>query len=1160
MSHEELIRQIEQLLAALRAGDDTAAGRLIALGADYGIGQIITADRFEIGNIERSQAVAIGRGARSFVFQQSDMPPEVVDRLLAVADLLLMQGVKAPTPLPDDIPRVVEGEADYVFLSYARPDRPIAVAVETYLEQSGFRVFCDTSVLPGSNWDMMIEKALHEAGRMVLLLSDHSMPFRKEVHREWFFFDQNNKPIHPLYLRKCELHSRLYSYHYLQVGNDLYGALKTLVNDLSRPFELVPKLGSRDRIVVNEAAGQRPLPEAMAELLKAVKGEEGYAALTLKQIKEIVQHSPTELVTYRLGRIAEWSLPRYQLDDRFVTLTLLIDQGEEAHQRWAASESARRFNDLRSVIQELSDNPALVLLGAPGSGKSTLLRRLQLDDAIDLIRENDTQRVSFFISLNAYRPASPGAPLPAPHDWLVSKWADRYPNLPSLDDLLAQGRVLLLLDALNEMPHRNAQEYAESVDLWRQFIVEYVGNWRGNRAVFSCRSLDYSTDLSSRELRVPQVVVQPMSPDQVQQFLRVYIPAQAGVIWAELEGSPQFDLFCTPYFLKLLVDLVEAVGEVPQGRAALFTGFVREMLRREIEVNPLLVPNGLFTRRDSLRLTRDRWRSPFDLPERGLLIPSLSDLAFEMQETSDAKTEGAQVRIDYDDACDLLPSEYDEEILQAGVDLSVLDEDEIDGEVLFFHQLLQEFFAARRLAKHPDPELVRVEWRADRVSPSLEQALAKLANSNPLLPLPSTGWEGTTVLAAIMAEKPALLIKALMDVNLPLAARCAANPEVTLDSSLKREIQQQLIARTQNPEADLRARIAAGEALGDLGDPRLARRTGPHGDYLLPPFVDIPAGEYPIGSDEGLYNEEAPAHTVPLAAFQIGQFPVTNAEYALFIAAGGYEDERWWDTEAARAWRRGEGTDEDPKRQWCAFYENKEEILKTGQIGQWLEQGNITSKQAEDWETLLRCSDEEFEAWLDENFPGGRYTQPAFWDDSTFNNPAQPVVGVCWYEARAYCCWLAAQTGMDIRLPTEAQREAVTRGLEGRQYAYPGDYDPAMCNTYETHIRRTTPVGVFPGGETPEGAVDLTGNVWDWTTSIYDQERFPYPYRADDGRDEPEAVDDDGHPARRVLRGGAWDRTRGRARAAYRTWDEPSFRASNTDGGCGFRLVMCQCH
>ena len=48
----------------------------------------------------------------------------------------------------------------------------------------------------------------------------------------------------------------------------------------------------------------------------------------------------------------------------------------------------------------------------------------------------------------------------------------------------------------------------------------------------------------------------------------------------------------------------------------------------------------------------------------------------------------------------------------------------------------------------------------------------------------------------------------------------------------------------------------------------------------------------------------------------MAQFPVTNAEWALFMQAGGYEEERWWETEEARAWRRGEGTAEGPKQQW----------------------------------------------------------------------------------------------------------------------------------------------------------------------------------------------------------------------------------------------------
>ena len=290
------------------------------------------------------------------------------------------------------------------------------------------------------------------------------------------------------------------------------------------------------------------------------------------------------------------------------------------------------------------------------------------------------------------------------------------------------------------------------------------------------------------------------------------------------------------------------------------------------------------------------------------------------------------------------------------------------------------------------------------------------------------------------------------------------------------------------------------------------RRQGPYGAYLLPPLVDIPGGTYHIGSDEGLYADEAPVHRVELQSFAMAQFPVTNAEWALFMQAGGYEEERWWETEEARAWRRGEGTAEGPKQQWRdnrkGFQDNFDSIR------QWLREGRITSQQAEGWEDIARMSDDEFETLLAEWYPSGRQTQPADWHDDAFNNPAQPVVGVCWFEARAYCAWLSAQTGQTFRLPTEAEWEAAARGGQRRRYAFGNNFDAARCNTFETHIRRTTPIGVFPGGKTPEGLVDMTGNTWDWTSSLY----TPYPYDAADGREAPSPPG-----ARRVVRGGSWD-------------------------------------
>jgi formylglycine-generating enzyme required for sulfatase activity len=188
------------------------------------------------------------------------------------------------------------------------------------------------------------------------------------------------------------------------------------------------------------------------------------------------------------------------------------------------------------------------------------------------------------------------------------------------------------------------------------------------------------------------------------------------------------------------------------------------------------------------------------------------------------------------------------------------------------------------------------------------------------------------------------------------------------------------------------------------------------------------------------------------------------------------------------------------------------------------------------------------ESWLvSHGQPGGRYTRPLFFDDSAFNAPLQPVVGVCWHEARAYCAWLSAQVGRTYRLPTEHERVAATRGQAGRSYAYDGDFDPAKGNTAETRLKRTTPIGVFPEGDTPDGISDLTGNSGDWTLSPY-TDRLEVP---DEVPDASAWAGDGTSPVQRVGRGGAWVVGRAHAHAAHRSRADPDFR----NFALGFRVV-----
>ncbi|MFO1430842.1 MAG: SUMF1/EgtB/PvdO family nonheme iron enzyme [Candidatus Competibacteraceae bacterium] len=744
------------------------------------------------------------------------------------------------------------------------------------------------------------------------------------------------------------------------------------------------------------------------------------AALTEIGLGELAddlnERRQTDARHYYQSRIEHWSQDRFKLDRCFVRLRLWLDQGEDAAgQRWQAQ--ARQFEDLQTVLAEARDYPALVLLGPPGSGKSTLLGHLELEYARQaLALDADglaTAPLTFFIPLNLYKSDKAGAAPPSPRDWLAQQWQFRCPELPSLDAVLRERRLLLLLDALNEMPHQRT----EHIEAWQDFLQRLVEERPGNRVLFSCRTHDYGAKLSSKTLAVPQVRIEALTDAQVREFLERYCPAAtAGRLWDEFRHNPrQLELYRSPYYLALLVDQLGPDGGLPEGRAALFSGFVRRALHREIGAgHPLFKPDRLLTQGDCERLAQDGFAG-CDLPGEGRLFPALGTLAYRMQETT-RSPEASQVRIAESQAFSLLMApnsptrgflarlrdrltgrqaqnglERDcaEAVLQAGLALRIVERDVQRREVLFYHQLLQEYFAARLLALQPDSRLVRSAWRIGQVKPTLVATLKELPDSEPLPPLPTTGWEETTVLMAAMTAAPEAFIGELMKANLPLAGRCAAQPDVRISVALKERIHRALVERTQDVKADLRARIAAGLALGELGDPRFERRQGPYGDYLLPPLVAIAGGTYPIGSDEGHYDDESPMHTVELAPFQIGKFPVTNAEWVLFMQAGGYEDERWWETAAAKAWRRGEGTTEGPKQELREFREQLQANFEA-----FCSRSDVTSADVENAKAIVQMSDAEFESHLDRIYSSEVQTQPSYWNDDVFNNPAQPVVGI----------------------------------------------------------------------------------------------------------------------------------------------------------------------
>lgn len=252
--------------------------------------------------------------------------------------------------------------------------------------------------------------------------------------------------------------------------------------------------------------------------------------------------------------------------------------------------------------------------------------------------------------------------------------------------------------------------------------------------------------------------------------------------------------------------------------------------------------------------------------------------------------------------------------------------------------------------------------------------------------------------------------------------------------------------------------------------------------FVVPELIEIPAGVFTMGHDS--FSNASPPHQLHLAAFRIGKYPVTNAEFYEFIDAGGYQSEKYW---TKMGWR-----------------------------------------------------------WL-ESRP---HAAPAFWNDVHFNAERQPVVGVAWYEAVAYCNWLCEKLARNFRLPSEAEWEKAARGSnDTRNFPWGDRFEMNHANTAELGLRRTTSVDAFPQGASPYGVFDLAGNVFEWTLSKWGKNwqelEFTYPYRADDGRDEIEGS------GARVMRGGSWFNLYHEAHVSHRARYLAGSRGSNT----GFRIA-----
>lgn len=263
-------------------------------------------------------------------------------------------------------------------------------------------------------------------------------------------------------------------------------------------------------------------------------------------------------------------------------------------------------------------------------------------------------------------------------------------------------------------------------------------------------------------------------------------------------------------------------------------------------------------------------------------------------------------------------------------------------------------------------------------------------------------------------------------------------------------------------------------------------------------MIRVPAGPFAMGAPAGgfAYDNERPRQTVHVDAFEIGRYPVTNAEYVEFVAAGGYTDRRLW-TDEGWAWAQEAGL-AVPKY--------------------WMPAASDEAASPEQARELSR--DEGTGGWVRSTSLG---SEPL--------SPDVPVIQVCCHEAEAFARFAAA------RLPGEAEWEKAAAwdpdAPDPRIYPWGNEAPTARLANLDQLAFGPARIGSRPLGRSAVGCEALLGDVWEWTSSTFTPydgfEPFPYP----------EYSEVFFGPDYRVLRGGSWATRPSVACNTFRNWDYP---------------------
>jgi formylglycine-generating enzyme required for sulfatase activity len=750
----------------------------------------------------------------------------------------------------------------------------------------------------------------------------------------------------------------------------------------------------------------------------------------------------------------------------------------------------------------------VVMLGRPGGGKSTLVNYV----AAQLARRRmgrQAEGPSFFVWPGEDKPLPVRIILRRMAAWiteevmkgtegLVWKYLAHLLDewgcsgfLPSLKRILDQEGGVIFFDGLDEVGE--ADEARKRIYIL-QALRDFAAPLEKCRVIVTCREYAYRKSESPEtanwrlpEAEFPVCEIDLFRDEQIQAFARAWYRVTGGQKgWNEKKCIDEADAFHqgimssphltslgeNPLLLTLMAQIHGRLGYLPKDRADLYERAVKLLLAhwdnrivRDIDgtcrIEPWIIMR-LGVPVDTLRGPLERVAlSGHENQEQDRCDDlSCADIARE-----DLRQELAAELNDWNKAEEFIAYVQDRAGLLQAVD---------NRTFVFPHRTFQEYLAATGIMRKSNFEDVLIERL--RRAPSWWQEVFLLAAGSTR----DTPRNIYQLLDAVLPEDPATENLTAENCRLAqIAARAIyetdflkrVKEEVRTSGSgryskIHRRIQNWLMtALAADTVLSPRDRSDAGDALNWVEDPRF----DPANWYLpgdeLAGFIKIPAGPFLMGTtaeEAEVDDDEMPQHRVELSEYYIGKYPVTVAQFRVFLRESGHNASKGWE------------------------------------------------------------------------------------NSNRFDN--HPAVEVSWQDAIAYCKWLTDRfkyRGWLIQLPSEAQWERAARGTKGWQYPWGTDkIDPNRANYIETEIHTPSPVGCFPGGASPCGAMDMIGNVWEWCLDRYQDDFY--------AKSPPRDPSGPSKGSLRVIRGGSWSFNARLCRAASRYGGVPGDRYAHF----GFRLVF----